>query len=94
MNIAHHFDRMCFEATDKSAVINGILKRENVDARDAFYIGDTVDDIAQGKRAGVITFGYANGYNWPDLLRQAKPSYLIDSLVDALSIVRAQIPVY
>jgi phosphoglycolate phosphatase-like HAD superfamily hydrolase len=94
MNIAHLFDRMCFEATDKSAVINGILQRENVDAHDAFYVGDTVGDIVQGKRAGVITFGYTNGYHWPDLLRQAKPKYLVDSLLDVLSIVRAQIPVY
>jgi phosphoglycolate phosphatase-like HAD superfamily hydrolase len=94
MKISHFFDRMCFEARDKGTLIDEILKRENVDARDAFYVGDTVDDIAQGKRAGVVTFGYASGYNWPDLLRQAKPSYLVDSLLDVLSIVRAQIPVY
>ena len=94
MNITRFFDRICFEVRDKSVVIGELLKREKVSAGDAFFVGDTTDDIAQGKLAGVTTFGYAEGYNSLDRLREASPRYLVNSLLDVLSIVRAQIPAY
>ena len=92
MNISHFFDRKCFEVRDKSTMIGELLKREKVSTRDAFFVGDTSDDIAQGKLARVVTFGYTEGYNSPDRLREAGPKYLVNSLLDVLSIVRAQIP--
>jgi phosphoglycolate phosphatase-like HAD superfamily hydrolase len=76
---------------DKEQTIRQMLDREKVAAHDAFYVGDTSDDIAHGRQAKVVTFGYMKGYNSPDRIREAKPKYMVESLLDMLSIVRANI---
>ncbi len=91
LGIAHLFDRICFEVRDKEQTIRQILDREKVAAHDAFYVSDTTDDIAHGKQAKIVTFGYMRGYNSPDRIREAKPKYMVESLIDVFNIVRANI---
>ncbi len=91
LGIVHLFDRMYFEARDKEEAIRHVLDREKVAAHDTFYVGDTIEDIAYGKKAGVTTFGYTKGYNSLDRILEAAPDYATDSFREILSILRANI---
>ena len=53
-----------------------LFERMCFEARDK---GMVINEIL--KREKVTTFGYANGYSWPDILQQAKPNYLVGSLL-------------
>ena len=46
------------------------------------YIGDTIGDIEEGKKADVITIAATWGWHSKDKLQQSKPDHLIDSIED------------
>jgi len=86
-NVIH---TMRFHARNKEMAILEMLDYYRVHARDAFYVGDTADDIEQAKRTGVATFGFTGGYNSPERILKAKPRYVINSLDDVRMVAYAQ----
>lgn len=48
----------------------------------ALYVGDTVDDVAMGKAAGVLTAAILGGFSGPDLFEVSIPDIQLESLSD------------
>ena len=97
LGAADFFDRMCFDASDKTSVIHHLLATDRyrgTDPRDIFFISDTAGDVAHGNRAGVATFAYPHGRDPIATLRNARPKRIVHSFRGALNEVRSQVPEY
>ncbi|HET7528833.1 MAG TPA: HAD-IA family hydrolase [Candidatus Saccharimonadales bacterium] len=57
----------------KSSVIKKIIRKNKLDRRDCFYIGDEVRDIDAAKKAGVTSVGVTWGFNTPAAVKKAGP---------------------
>jgi HAD superfamily hydrolase (TIGR01549 family) len=53
------------------------LKRAHVDASDVLYVGDMVEDVLMGKKAGTKTAAVLCGFATPELLMRAKPDLVL-----------------
>jgi HAD superfamily hydrolase (TIGR01549 family) len=53
------------------------VKRARVVASDVLYVGDMVEDILTGKKAGTKTAAVLCGFATPELLMRAKPDLLL-----------------
>jgi len=62
----------------KTKKIEMIKKR--YPAENYAYIGDTIGDIEEGKKANVITIAATWGWHSKENLQQSNPDYLIDSI--------------
>jgi len=46
----------------------------------AVYVGDTIEDVAMGKAAGVTTVAIVGGFSSREALERAGPEFLLQSL--------------
>jgi HAD superfamily hydrolase (TIGR01509 family) len=53
------------------------VKRTRVAATDVLYVGDMVEDILMGKKAGTKTAAVLCGFATPELLMRAKPDLVL-----------------
>ncbi len=53
---------------------------------DAYYIGDTVGDVVEGKKAGVRTIAVGWGYHTKKELASAKADFVVDKPEDLINI--------
>ena len=63
----------------KSHVINKILKQQNVDQRDTFYVCDEIRDIEAAKKSGIMSIAVTWGYNAKEALQKEHPDFLIEN---------------
>lgn len=76
-----------FHVLDKKVIIQQILERESVDQRECCFVGDVPSDIRHGKKAGVITIAFLNGYIPEDLLAKAGPELTIRNFEDITRVI-------
>jgi phosphoglycolate phosphatase len=60
--------------------INEVLKKYQVAADQAIYIGDMTVDIATGKNAGVLTCAVTYGFHDATALKQAGPDIMVNDI--------------
>ena len=70
------------------ASLTELLHRLHALPGEALYVGDTPEDILQGKRAGVLTVGVTTGLHSAAELAAAKPDYIVSNVSEVLDIVR------
>jgi pyrophosphatase PpaX len=63
------------------------IKLLNSTAAQTFYCGDTPQDIAQGRRAGVKTIGVTTGLYSKEELEKEKPDFVFDKIDAVLGIL-------
>ena len=68
-----------FPAKPDPAVIHGLLEDFGLKSPDAVMVGDTVDDVEAGRRAGVFTCAVTYGAGREDDLKAVEPNFVIDS---------------
>ncbi len=56
------------------------LKNVGVRASESIYVGDMIEDIQMGKRAGAITVAVLTGFATLERLRSLPPDYMLDRL--------------
>lgn len=66
-----------------------LAQLRRVDPRQICVVGDTTYDIEMGRSAGALTCAVPNGGHTRSRLQAAEPTWLIDSLVQLLQLVRA-----
>lgn len=64
----------------KSENINNLRKKFKVDAENTYMIGDSMNDITEGKKAGVNTIAVTYGWQSHDTLRKSSPDFICDSV--------------
>jgi len=62
---------------DKAHILKKVLKRNKLDANDAWYIGDEVRDIVGAHHAGVKIMAVTWGFNTAEILNKHNPNQLI-----------------
>ena len=72
---------------DKKAAIEENLEEHRVKPNRAFYVDDTFEGIRQARAAGVVTIGFAKGYNSKSRIQEAKPDYVVHSLYEVGAII-------
>lgn len=61
----------------KSRIINNILKQENLNSQQVFYVGDETRDIEAARKSGIKVIAVGWGFNSKKVLAEQNPDYLI-----------------
>jgi len=70
----------------KSSVIKKIIRKEKLDRRECYYIGDEVRDIEAARKARVNSVGITWGFNTPAAIRRAGPMTIAHKPEDLLKL--------
>ena len=62
----------------KDSVIKTVIKKENINPANAFYVGDELRDIEAGHQAGVKVIAVSWGYNSREILAEHKAEAVVD----------------
>ena len=68
-----------FKPKPDPEILNYIMHHLNVSKEEAVMIGDTKADVMASKNAGIDTIAVTYGYEKIDILRNVKPTYMIDN---------------
>ena len=60
--------------------------KQQFPAEQYVYIGDTIGDIIEGKKANIQTIGVTWGWHTKDQLLNSNPDYLAESVQDLVTI--------
>ena len=63
---------------EKSKIKKITWQKEKYPDAEIYYIGDTIGDIKEGKKAGVITVGVTWGFHSRELMEKEQPDLLFD----------------
>jgi phosphoglycolate phosphatase len=67
---------------------NTLFKKYNLNPKDLIFITDTAGDIIEAKEVGIKTvIAITSGFQDEVVLREAEPTYLIDSILDLKKII-------
>ena len=80
-DLAGYFETVYGNAQNKKEAFRVVLEKLGVKAEEAFYVDDTYDGIQSAKAMGLATFGTVNGYCTRERIKEAKPDYIISSLL-------------
>jgi phosphoglycolate phosphatase len=64
----------------KAKKFRSMFKKHNFDAKDALYVGDEVRDIKASRKVNMDVAAVTWGWNEKNLLEEAKPDYLVESV--------------
>ena len=78
--IYHYFNKVYGSRTCKDEVLAEILEENSLDKKNTLYVGDTIDDIAAGKKNNVKTAAVLSGYHTETLLRRMRPDYIFKDI--------------
>lgn len=67
--------------------INHAVAKFQTDRNRTYYVGDTIGDILEAKKAGVKTIAVSWGWHGRERLASAAPDYLVDNPEELLNIV-------
>lgn len=70
----------------KSSAIRKIVRKEKLDRKQCFYIGDEVRDIEAARKAKVTSVGVTWGFNNVQAIKKASPNILAQKPKDLLKI--------
>jgi phosphoglycolate phosphatase-like HAD superfamily hydrolase len=59
----------------------------NISPDQILVVGDNPDDIASARNAGALSAGICSGYFPKETIVNARPSFLLDTLIDVLEVV-------
>lgn len=68
------------QTTSRATELSRALKRLRKTARECLFVADYVEDIRSARPLGIITVAVLSGSSSLNLLKRAKPDYVIDSI--------------
>lgn len=85
--VDHYFDEIIGSIFEKSVIITEICTKYKVPLLETCYIGDTCQDMAAAKRAGVPGIAVWTGYHSKEQLEDQKPDHLVEHVGGAAKIL-------
>lgn len=76
------------EVFGKGNKIKKLLKKKQISAEDAIYIGDELRDVEAARNAGLKIISVSWGFNSKESLAKAQPDWLIDKPSQLLELVK------
>ena len=71
----------------KSHIINKILKHQNANKNDTFYVCDEIRDLEAARKSGIKSIAVTWGYNTEDALTKENPDFLVTSTDELREII-------
>ena len=95
LGVTHYFSDIVagdsgVEKKPSPEAILTILRRENIPAGDALFVGDSLVDIETGRNAGVEVVVVPHGFTAEDELKSASPDALVSDFRAFLALARAK----
>jgi phosphoglycolate phosphatase len=81
------FDKIVTDVDDKFAAVSEILKANNLNPRDTFFIGDSNHEIDVAKKTGINSIAVTWGFTSERKLRARSPDYIAHNPQELESIV-------
>jgi phosphoglycolate phosphatase len=72
----------------KDKVINKFLRQENIDTKDAIYVGDETRDIESAKKSQIIAIAVSWGFNTKEVLAKQNPDYLVERPAELVYVLK------
>ncbi len=72
---------------NKSKVLKKVIKRNNLDANDTWYIGDEIRDVVGAHHADVRVMAVDWGYNTADILKTYNPTKLLHIPIEIIAVL-------
>jgi phosphoglycolate phosphatase-like HAD superfamily hydrolase len=80
--VASHAHLIRGSVRDKAKEMEFFFETHGFSREESVYIGDTVSDVRDAKRAGVRMIAVTGGYHTEEMLRPEEPDLLVGSLAD------------
>lgn len=71
----------------KSRMINSILKQENINIEQAFYVGDETRDIEAARKSNIKAIAVSWGFNSQEVLAEQNPDFLIHEPNELINVI-------
>lgn len=75
------------KAWEKHQEINYLIKKLKLKKSEVFYVGDHINDIKEGKKAGVKVISVTTGFFSRKELEKYKPDYIVNDLKELINII-------
>lgn len=85
--LTKHFDKIIGNLVEKTDGIMQACKDYLIEAKDATYIGDMINDVRSAKKAKVISVALTRGYHDKKTLLLETPDYLLEKLADLMNLL-------
>ncbi len=82
-------DHVGADASDKVGELKRTLDRFVISPEEAAYVDDTFEGLSAAKRVGMTAIGITGGFSPRQLLLEADPDLMIDSLIELLPLLKA-----
>jgi phosphoglycolate phosphatase-like HAD superfamily hydrolase len=69
---------------NKARIIKKVVKQNQLDPNETWYVGDEVRDIIGAKHADIRIMAVTWGYNTPAILKKHEPTTLVDTPADII----------
>ncbi len=73
----------------KSKIINNILKQENLNYEQFFYVGDETRDIEAARRSYIKAIAVSWGFNSKEVLAKQNPNFLIHQPNELINVINS-----
>lgn len=73
----------------KGSIIKKLIKKESIDLKETYYVGDELRDIDAAHQVGVTSVAVGWGYNTPEKLAQQNPSVIINEPLELVDYFRS-----
>lgn len=89
--LEHYFDGVYGGASvlNKGSALKKVIKKNKIDKKTCYYVGDEVRDIVAASKAGVEPVAVAWGYQAPEALYRYHPLALVKSPAELLAVFRS-----
>ena len=74
---------------DKKQALKKVASDLNVRPQATVYVDDNCIGLTDAKSLGIITIGFLDGWQLPDQIRMANPSFTASTIHDVAKIVRS-----
>jgi len=81
------FEEIYDDQMIKTGAIKRLVSKYSLNKEETLYVGDTTGDVDSGKEAGVRTVGVSGGVQDVNVLKESKPDYLFESVMDIKSLI-------
>lgn len=71
----------------KGKILKKIIKKQNLNPKETFYIGDEVRDITAAREAGIKIISVTWGFNTKEILKENKPDFLVNKPEEIIKVL-------
>jgi phosphoglycolate phosphatase len=85
--LEHIFNEIITDANDKLEPVQRIIKENNLNLEDTFFVGDSNHEIDVAKKVGIKSIGVTWGFSSEQKLKTRNPDYIVHDLQELKALI-------